>query len=500
MSARIVVVGGGLAGIAAALDCAAAGSRVALVEVRPRLGGAAYSFERDGLLMDNGQHVFLRGCGAYRALLERIGGAPGVFVQRRLEIPILSPGRPREVLRRSGLPAPLHLAGALARYRHLTLRERAAAARAALALARLDPDAPGLDERNFGEWLAAHGQRAHAVAALWDLIALPTLNLPAAQASLALGAFVFRKGLLERADAGDIGFHRRPLSEIVGRPAERALRAAGVELRLGWRAGKLRRAAEGFEVLRDTAAPGAAEDHDRSERETPAASGGSEEDGPAADRGGLGADAVIVALPHARAAKLIEPFDPHAAARAGALRDAPIVNLHVVYDRVVCDLPFAAGVGTPVQYLFDRSEAGGVGEGRQYLAVSLSGAEREMAMSVDALRERYAPALAELLPRARAARIERFVATREHAATFRAQPGSAALRCGPRTAVPGLVLAGAWTATGWPATLEGAVLSGHAAARCALEAAGVEPAARADARASALASGVRGAATDGGRA
>ncbi len=182
---------------------------------------------------------------------------------------------------------------------------------------------------------------------------------------------------------------------------------------------------------------------------------------------------MIVALPHARAASLIEPLDPHAAADARALRDSPIVNLHVVYDRRVCELPFAAGVGTPVQYVFDRTEAGGVGEGCQYLAVSLSGADREMGMSVDALRELYLPALAELFPRARAARVERFLATREHAATFRAQPGAGALRPGPSTSVPGLVLAGAWTDTGWPATLEGAVLSGHTAARCVLEALGV---------------------------
>ena len=250
MSARVVVIGGGLAGIAAALDCAAADAEVTLVEVRPRLGGAAYSFEREGLRMDNGQHVFLRCCTAYRALLERIGGERGVFVQRRLQIPVVSPGGRQTILRRTGLPAPLHLAGALARYHHLTVAERLGAARAALALGRLDPDGAGVDEQNLGEWLAAHGQGARAVAALWDLIALPTLNLPAAQASLALGAFVFRTGLLERADAGDIGFHRGALSEIVGDPAERALRAAGVELRLGWRAGAVRRTAAGFEVLR----------------------------------------------------------------------------------------------------------------------------------------------------------------------------------------------------------------------------------------------------------
>ncbi len=436
---RVAVIGGGLAGIAAALDCADAGAEVTLLEVRPRLGGAAYSFEREGLRIDNGQHVFLRCCIAYRALLARLGSERWVFLQPHLEIPVVSRGGKVSVLRRSSLPAPLHLAGALLRYRHLTVRERLGAARAALALGRLNARAPELDGRTLGAWLAAHGQGPRAVAALWDLVALPTLNMPAAQASLGLGAFVFQRGLLERADAGDIGFHRRPLSEIVGEPAERELRARGVELRLGWRAQRVSAASGGFEVR-----------------------GGGEED--------VSADAVIVALPHARAAALIEPLDPLVAARARALRDAPIVNLHVVYDRVVCELPFAAGVGTPVQYVFDRSEAGGVAAGMQYLAISLSGADEEMGMGVDALRERYLPALAELFPRARGARVERFLVTREHAATFRAQPGVGALRVGPATSLPGLALAGSWTDTGWPATLEGAVLSGHAAARCALEA------------------------------
>jgi uncharacterized protein with NAD-binding domain and iron-sulfur cluster len=469
----VAVVGGGLAGIAAALDCAAAGARVTLVEVRPRLGGAAYSFAREGLAVDNGQHVFLRCCTAYRALLQRIGGADGVCVQERLEIPVLSPGRAPTVLRRAGLPAPLHLAGALARYPLLSPRQRLGAARAALALGRLDPNAPELDELTLGEWLAAHGQDARAVAALWDLIALPTLNLPAAQAALGLSAFVFRTGLLERADAGDIGFHRRPLSEIVGEPAARALAAAGVEVRLGWRAQELARAGAGF-VVRG----GRPEVREGAENRGGAEGGDGGEDGASRGAGArrrgedeLEAGAVVVALPHARAARLVERLDPRAAARAGALRDAPIVNLHVVYDRHVCEHRFAAGVGTPVQYVFDRGAAAGLGAtGSQYLAVSLSGAEQEMGASGEELRARYLPALAELFPPARAARVELCFATREHAATFRAQPGSAALRCGPRTAQRGLALAGAWTATGWPATLEGAVLSGHAAARCALEA------------------------------
>jgi len=443
---RVLVIGGGLAGITAALDCAAAGASVTLLEVRRRLGGAAYSFERDGLQMDNGQHVFLRCCSAYLALLRRLGSEHLVSVQPRLEIPVLKPGAEPVVLRRSSLPAPLQLAGALARYPHLTLSERLGAARAAFGLMRLQRSRAGrrelaLDRMTLGEWLARHGQGPAAVAALWDLIALPTLNLPAAQASLALGAFVFRTGLLSSADAGDVGFHVGTLGEIIGAPAERALHAAGVEVRLGWRAERLERTDAGMEV------------EGRGER--------------------LSAGATILAVPHTRAATLLEPLQGELAHRLRALGSSPIVNLHVVYDRQVCDEPFAAGVGTPVQYLFDRSAAAGAPAGCQYLAVSLSGAEQEMQMSVDALRERYLPALEDLLPRARAAKVESFLITREHAATFRAAPGVARLRPGPSSAVPGLVLAGAWTDTGWPATLEGAVLSGHAAAAAALRTLGV---------------------------
>jgi squalene-associated FAD-dependent desaturase len=439
---EVIVIGGGLAGIAAALDCVAAGARVTLLEVRRRLGGAAYSFERDGLRMDNGQHVFLRCCTAYRGLLARLGSEHGVVLQERLRIPVLSPGREPVVLRRGSLPAPLHLAGTLLRYRHLTFAQRLRAARAALALGRLNPGDETLQRQTLGEWLAAHGQGPDAVAALWDLVALPTLNLPAAQASLGLGAFVFRTGLLASASAGDIGFHERPLSETIARPAAAALVEAGVQVRLGWRAEAIERGGAGLRVR-----------------------GRSATDAPDT----LDARTVILAVPHQRAAGLLQAPAPAIAAGLRRLESSPIVNLHVVYDRPVCEHRFAAGVGTPVQYLFDRTAAGGAPPGCQYLAVSLSGAVREMAMSVRELRELYLPALAALLPRARRARVESFLVTREHAATFRAVPGVARLRPGTRTEVPGLVLAGAYTDTGWPATLEGAVLSGHAAARAALE-------------------------------
>ena len=409
--------------------------------------------------MDNGQHVFLRCCAAYRGLLGRLGSEPLVSVQPHLEIPVLKPGAPPALLRRNSLPAPLQLAGALARYPHLSVGRRAGAARAALALLRLNPArAHELEGITFGEWLARFGQGPDEVAALWDLIALPTLNVAAAKASLELSAFVFRTGLLSSADAGDIGFHDATLGETIGEPAGRALTAAGVEVMLGWRAERLTTGADAIEVH---------------------AAGGA----------GLSAEVVIVALPHARAAALLEESAGELARRIARIESSPIVNLHVVYDRPVTEYRFAAGVGTPVQYLFDRSVAAGAPAGCQYLAVSLSGAEREMQMSVEALRERYEPALLELLPGARRARVELFLATREHAATFRASPGVNALRPGPLTPVRGLLLAGAWTDTGWPATLEGAVLSGHAAAERALSMLDLEPGAPDSAGAGLAASG-----------
>jgi squalene-associated FAD-dependent desaturase len=438
---RVTVIGGGLAGIAAALDCASADAEVTLVEVRPRLGGAAYSFERDGLWLDNGQHVFLRCCEAYRALLERLGSAGDMVLQDRLEIPVLAPGRPTAWLRRTPLPAPLHLAGSLLRYRHLKPAERIAVIRAAAALGRVDPDDPAADGRSFGAWLADRGQSPAAIEALWELIGRPTLNLSAGDASLAAAAFVFRVGLLEHADAGDIGYARAPLQRIHGDAALIALHAAGVDVRVGWRATAIEHHDGRFTV----AGPG--------ER--------------------LDAEAIVLAVPHERAARLLPLGALPDSEGLERLGNSPIVNLHIFYERPVFEHEFAAAVGSPVQYVFDRTDSSGLETG-QCLAVSLSAADEEAEMSVEELRRRFEAALAELLPAARGVRIERFVVTREHMATFRAAPGSRALRPGPRTGIEGLALAGAWTDTGWPATMEGAVRSGHEAAKMALAALGRE--------------------------
>ncbi|HEX6460206.1 MAG TPA: hydroxysqualene dehydroxylase HpnE [Thermoleophilaceae bacterium] len=427
---RVVVVGGGLAGITAALDLAEAGAEVTLLEVRTRLGGAAYSFERDGLEIDNGQHVFLRCCTNYRALLDRLGVTRHTLLQERLSIPVIAPDGRRGTLARTGLPTPLHLAGALATYPFLSPLQRLRAASTARALSKLELEDPSLDSQSFGSWLAQRGESQAAIDSLWNLIALPTLNLPAERASLAMAAKVFQTGLLDAADAGDVGYARVPLSRLHADPAERALREAGVDVRLKTRVHAVR---PGLEIE--------------------------------SDAGALSADAAVVAVPHDRAAGMLPagavnvPLD--------GLGTSPIVNAHVIYRRAVTDLPLAAGLQTPVQWLFDRTEESGLERG-QHLALSLSGADREMSMSNEELRDELLPALGELLPAARDARVEDFFIVREHAATFRAEPGSGRLRPGARTGVPGLFLAGAWTATGWPATMEGAVRSGHTAVSEAL--------------------------------
>jgi squalene-associated FAD-dependent desaturase len=435
---RVVVVGGGLAGITAALDCARDGVEVTLLESRGRLGGVAYSFVRDGLRVDNGQHVFLRCCTSYRSLLHQIGADHLVTLQPRLSIPVLAPGARSARLRRTNLPAPLHLAGALLRYPFLGLRQRLSVARAMQAIDRVDPDDPVADGRSFGDWLVEHGQDAEAIETVWELITRPTLNLRAADASLAQAAYVFQEGLLRNPAGGDIGYARAALGDIHDGAARRALAHAGVEVRLR----------NGVTTITD-------EEHafhvEVNGRPT------------------LTADAVVLAVTADRAARLLPAGAGLDRAQLAGLGTSPIVNLHVALDRRVLELPFAAAVCSPVQWVFDRTEAAGLQAG-QYLAVSLSAADAELEMTTEELRDRFLPALAELLPAVRGAAVQSFFVTREHAATFRVAPGSRALRPGPRTALPGLVLAGAWTDTGWPATMEGAVRSGHAAARQALTA------------------------------
>ncbi len=424
---RAVVVGAGLAGTSAALTLADQGWDVTLLEARPRLGGAVYSFARDGMPADTGQHVLLRCYTGYRALVRRLGMEDLVPVQERMDIPVLRPGRPALHLRRTPhTPAPLHLGVALARYSALTPLERARAAWAMTALRGVDYTDPASDEETFGHWLRAHGQSERALANLWSLVTVAALNIGVDEASLALAAMVFRVGLLEAADAGDIGVAAVPLSEIHHGATTALLDRLGIEWHVGRKVQQIARLDRRY-VLRT------------------------------AD-GDLEADAVVLAVPHHQAAQLA----PEAACpdrdRWAGLGASAIYNVHVRYDRTVTDLPFAAAVDSPVPWFFDRTAAAGV-DG-QYLTVSVSAASPLLDQVNADLRDTQLRGLAALLPAAADATVLDSWVTREPRATFAQRAGSRALRPGPATRWPGFVLAGAWTDTGWPDTMEGAVRSG----------------------------------------
>ena len=438
---RVAVIGGGLAGITAAIALAESGADVTLLEARPRLGGATCSFSRDGLTVDTGQHVFLGCCSAYRGLLARLGMTEHATLQDRFDVTVLSPGadgRPGKArLRRTALPGPLHMLPALGRYPFLSFAERMSVARPALAMRRVNPADPAADTQRFGDWLAQRGQGERTRRALWDLFSVSALNIAGDDASLALAAVVVKTGLLGKNDAADIGVPALPLGELHGDAGATLLAKLGAQVVLSTKVSAIEPDQDGgYRIQLAQGDP-------------------------------LIADAVVLAVPHEKAAPLIPAgaLPEQTVAGWAGLGASPIVNVHVIYDRPVMDLPFVAAIDSPVQWVFDRTRISGMDRpGHQYLAISLSAADQYADIPAAKLREQFLPALAELFPAARDARVTEFFVTRERRATFRQAPGSGALRPKAATARPGLVLAGAWTDTGWPDTMEGAVRSGLAAA------------------------------------
>jgi squalene-associated FAD-dependent desaturase len=325
---------------------------------------------------------------------------------------------------------------ALGRYPFLSLAERAKVARPALAMRFVDPADPAADTQRFGDWLARRGQSERTRRALWDLFSVSALNIAGDDASLALAAVVVKTGLLGKNNAADIGVPALPLGELHGDAGANLLAKLGARVMMGTKVAAIEPGEDGYRIQLAQGEP-------------------------------LTADAVVLAVPHEKAAPLMPAgaLPEQTVAGWAGLGASPIVNVHVIYDRPVMDLPFVAAIDSPVQWVFDRTRISGLDKpGQQYLAISLSAADQYADTPVAELQEQFVPALAELFPAARDAEVTEFFVTRERRATFRQAPGSGALRPKAETLMPGLVLAGAWTDTGWPDTMEGAVRSGLAAA------------------------------------
>ena len=420
---KAVVVGGGLAGLAAALDLIDAGHDVCLLEARPTLGGAVQTLpEREGdppPPPDNGQHVALGCCTEYVRFLERVGQA-GSLRRLRLSMPVIGEDGRVALLGAGALP--------LLRYGHLPFAERLKVGLVAQRLGRLDPGAH--DGETFAALLRRLGSSQAAIDRFWDVFMRPALNLPSEAASAALGIFTVQTAMLAGREASDLLLPTAPLGEMHGDAAGRALEAAGATVQLRARVAALE---EDAAVLSD------------GER--------------------VGGDAFVVALPPAESAALLGEPVP-------ALEDSPIVSVHLLFDRRLLVPPLAALLRSPAHWVFDRGRlTGHEPEQGQYLTVVASGAPDLAATRGRELVEVMQRTLAERLGPAELlwSRV-----SREPEATFACRPGTAAARPGSATGRPNVARAGAWTATGWPATMEGAVRSGRAAARLLLQTAAQE--------------------------
>jgi squalene-associated FAD-dependent desaturase len=396
---RVAVVGGGLAGLSAALELADAGHQVELHEARPTLGGAVQTLpRREGdpePPPDNGQHIALGCFTEYRRFLDRIG--EGGSVRRLgLELPVIDErGRSASIT-----PSPL----ALLRYGHVPFGDRLRILR---ALARWG-DSRGT---TFADALRARGQSQRAIDRFWDVFVRPALNLCSEEASAEAGDFTVRTALLGDRSDSDLLLPTKPLGEMHGDAAGRALEAAGAQVHTGARVERLDE---------------------------------------------LDAEAVVVAVPPGESARLLGEPEP-------ALQDSPIVSVHLWFDRVLLAQPLAALLGSDAHWVFDRGAlTGHEPERGQYLTVVSSGAPELMELRGRELVDRIA---GELTARLGAAELLWSRVSREPAATIAVRPGSERLRPGHETAQPNVTRAGAWTGTGWPATMEGAVRSGLAAAR-----------------------------------
>ncbi len=438
MQERVVIVGGGLAGLAAAVGLAARGCRVTVVEARPRWGGRASSFvdQTTGETIDNCQHVALGCCTNFLHFcrLMQIDS----LLQRESQLWFIGPdGRSSDFAASSWLPAPLHLFPAFLRLKYLSTYEKWRLAWGLRALARVDPAKCGTEP--FSAWLKRHQQPPTLIERFWHVVLVSALSETLDRIDISHARKVFVDAFLRSHSGWEVWIPRGALHDLYGDQLSKSLVSMGVDLRL--RAG----------VQQLTVADGRVR-------------GVTLRDGQPIE-----ADHVVLAVPHHLAVPLLPANlkDDAGLRRIEQLEDAPISSVHLWFDRVVLPVPHATLVSRVSQWVFARPASAADAKatsGGQYLQVVISASREVDGRPQAEVIQQVVEELAAIWPAVGEATLRHSRIVTEHRAALSVMPGVEALRPPQQTAIPNLQLAGDWTRTGWPSTMEGAVRSGFLAA------------------------------------
>jgi len=442
----VVVVGAGLAGLAAAMRLATLGVRPIVLEKRPFPGGRAYSFldRETGAEVDNGQHVFLGVCTEYVAFLKEAGAWENVRLAQGLDVPVLR-GRRVSRLRSGHLPGRAGMLAALLGFGHLSWADRARVAYGMVRAAtekRVHGGGP-LEQMSFDKWLRWHGQNDRTIDRFWDLIVRAAMNDVSRWVSADAGLMLLQTALLGGSSDAAVGYAVSGLTTAVADIARRRIEALGGEVRTETQAARVEMdggVARGVYTSNGEVVTG---------------------------------DACVLAVPFHALPGLVPPEltvnggELHAVA---SLETSPIVALHIWYEGPVLADDYVAVLDSPIQWVFNVSSLHGEPDARpQHVVISLSGAQEWRDVPRKEIGRLFLAEMARLFPAASPEAATRALVIKSPDATFRPAPGTARFRPPQQTHVPGLFLAGDWTSTGWPSTMEGAVRSGNLAAKAVAE-------------------------------
>ena len=445
----VVVIGGGLAGIAAAMRLSKRGYAVTLVETRKRLGGRATSFvdPTNEQLVDNCQHVLMGCCTNLIDLYEELNVADRIEWHRTLYFTSLENPGHVDVLTAGGLPAPMHMSMSLMKFKTLTFREKVAISRAMVSMMRLGRQSRcDLHNTSFGDWLRQNNQPQSAIEKFWATIIVSAINETLDNVACDYALQVFQDGFLCNADAYVMGIAGVPLVELYD-SAEQAIADAGGQV-------KLSTSADEFEFDKTSG-------RIKSLKLTNGES--------------LEADAFICTVPFDRLEKLCPPSMPEIDSRLKRLDGfgvSPILGIHLWFEGVVMDFPHIVFMHSPVQWVFNKGSEqkeneSGESVSAQHLHCVISAAHDLMDTSGDDIVDMAVNEIRKAFPDSEAHLIHGR-AIKEKRATFSARPGIESLRAPTRGDIKNLYLAGDWCRSGWPATMEGAVRTGYMAAAAVL--------------------------------